>query len=203
MNKIPHERAILYLLLLGFIPFFFVWCNYTYQKEAQIACSAELSSSISQAANLNQKELYNKRVRKLYTDKDHFYLAKQLETLKPLSVEIDALKKAIGLGFHPDRDILERRLQLLTGNENSIAFQEGSPKTYSSFHETVESLAHPIEVDLDDLGKILNRIEEPTPGEESTRPHLIITDFRIDKKKGPINDTFLLNLKVLKREYTK
>ncbi|MBS0655972.1 MAG: hypothetical protein JSR46_09360 [Verrucomicrobia bacterium] len=79
---------------------------------------------------------------------------------------------------------------------------EGSIKAYPTYQETTESLAHPVEVNLQDLKLILLKLEGPR-SEEAPKPHLIITDCKIERKAGPTQEIFSLDLKALKREYLK
>ena len=89
--------------------------------------------------------------------------------------------------------------------EDEIVVVAKSCEKYNNFQETIETLAHPVEVDNSDILKILSRIEGVSLHDEKpleTRPQLIITDFRIDRKKPSLYEVYALNIKILKREYT-
>lgn len=96
-------------------------------------------------------------------------------------------------------------MEFLTSEGNSLVFSEGVVQTFPLFQETTETLVHPVEVNATDIQKILARIEGLKIHEFSSGPHrpqLLITDFKLDKKK--VNDkseVYLLNLKLIKREF--
>lgn len=209
-NSIPISRAILYFLILGFIPLFSVFLHYSAKNALQQSLNGRLSEACFQVANQNLKARYSTLTRKLFQDKDHFYIERQVGSITPLSSEIGALQKVLSSGFHPDEEAMKRRLSLLTGPENKLTFTESAEKSYAGLKETVNQLSRSVEVDVQDIRKILARVEGVQIGQEGTqecavkaRPHLIVTDFKIDKKKGFLGDVYSLQLKILKREYTK
>jgi hypothetical protein len=205
-SGIPISRAILYFLLLGAIPLFCVFFAYSSQCDLQQSLHMRLSEACIQVTNQNYKECYSKLIRQTFQDKDHFYLEKQVGTITPLSQEITALQKMLAGGFHPDEEAMRRRLTILTGPENALTFSESAEKSYAALKETQVQLSRSVEVDIQDVRKILARIEGVQIGPDeanASRPHLIITDFKIDKKKGLHSEVYLLNLKILKREYLK
>ena len=61
-------------------------------------------------------------------------------------------------------------------------------------------------MNLNDLKKVLALIEGQPIGDNKSgpnKPQLIITDFKLDKKEiTDKNDILLINMKLLKREYT-
>ena len=102
-------------------------------------------------------------------------------------------------------DTITRRLEKLTGPENALHFNEGVADTYPTFQEVVETMANPVELQLDDLHRLLARIEgveltgnELPPG----RPQLIVTDFKLDRVRvRPKTEVLKLTMKILKREF--
>lgn len=99
----------------------------------------------------------------------------------------------------------KKRLEFLTGTSNDLTFTEGVVQSNPIFQETTETLVHPVEIDTKDLRTILAKIEGTTIGNETpspNRPQLIILDFKLEKKHvTDKNEVFLLNLKLLKREF--
>ncbi len=207
MKGITQARLIIYCLILGFLPLVFVGMNYMNNAAQQDRLSFALSSAITDATTKNAKEFVNKQVREQFRDSNHYYIDKEIETISPLKEEVKALQKVLSLGFHANEDLFRRRLQFHTSGQNAINFVEGSVKNYSDFQETIESLAHPVETDLDDIKAILSRIEGVQFDNETelapNRPHLIITDWKMEKKKGPTQDIFVVDIKLIKREYLK
>lgn len=205
IDRIPFSRALIYALLLCLIPSVIV-----------------LSIVFSRLLNLNQvndrienvqllalqqekKQATNITVINHFKDADHFYIDKYLEAFTLLEPEIEALQKIVQHKNFTDDELIKKRLELLTGNGNALRFSEGVVQTHPQFQETTETLIHPVEVNLPDIQKILALIEgvkigpfEPAPN----RPQLIILDFKLEKKKSvDKNEVFLLNMKLLKREF--
>lgn len=207
MKGLSQTRIIIYSLILGLIPLLFVEMNYMSAKARQDNLSMALSEAITTATNKNAREFVNKQVKELYRDSNHFYIDQEIETISPLKDEVQSLQKILSLGFHANEDQFRRRLQFHTSGQNAISFVEGSVKTYKGFQETQESLAHSVEVDLNDVKSILSRIEGVRFSEQETlpeqRPHLIITDWKMEKKKGLTQELYSLDVKLIKREYLK
>lgn len=206
MNGITHTRVLIYCLILGIFPLIFVSMNYFTTKSKQDRLEIAIGEAILQAKIKNNKEFLNKQVKALYRDSDHFYIDKEIETITPLKDEVETLQKILSRGFHTDEEQFRRRLQFHTSGQNSISFVEGSVKSYSDFQETQESLAHSVEADLNDVKAILSRIEGISLDGQpinTLRPHLIITDLKMEKKKGISQELFALDIKLVKREYLK
>src|SRR5262249_902807 len=139
------------------------------------------------------------------SDADHFYIDKHLETLSFLQPEIEGLQKALSNKNFPDDENIKKRLEFLTGPSKNMVFTEGVVQSTPQFQEVTESLVHPVEVNEDDLRTILARIEGTQIGSEApspNRPQLIILDFKLERKSvTEKNQVFVLNLKLLKREF--
>jgi hypothetical protein len=206
MKGIPQERLIFYILLFGALPLVLVFLNFNANKAQQEALNSRLESTLLQVERRNQSERSNRQIRKQYQDKDPQYIEKQIEALRPLAKEIEMLEKISGSGFLPDEAALTRRLAFLKGAENKLAFTESPQKSYVKFNETLYSLTRSAEIDVQDLRKILSRIEGINLADEpqiEARPQLIITEFRIDRKKALVSEVYAINLKILKRQYEK
>jgi len=205
-KNIPQERVVLYLLLLGLLPLCFVGYSYNSKRDLQTSLNEGLDSACLIVTSRNQKELHNRISRHIFQNKEKMYLTKEIESITPLHEEAESLQKFSSCGFHPEDEAIRKRIQFLTSNENKLVFTEGQEKRFGGFSETLCSLAHPIEVNLSDLKKIISRIEGVTVAPEKpseSRPQLIISEFRLDKKRAILNDVFVLHLKVIKREYSK
>ena len=206
MEKITNERKLLYLLLLGMLPVFFVSLYFYSQSTYQQSLTYALNDAIAMAQEKNAKEYMNKQVKKIFYDADHFYIDKEIETIQPLQSEVSRLQRILEQGYHPSEDEMRKRLTFLTNGQNTLSFTEGSIKSYKDFQETIETLSHPVEVDVNDLTVILSKVEGLSPASDAAnlkRPHLIITELKLEKRKGLVQNPYLLDLKVLKREYLK
>lgn len=205
LKAIPINRAVAYLMVIGLLPFLFVIFLFFSQRGQLEELNGMLESLQHQAFVKEKKQALNLAVRQHFRDADHFYIDKYLETLVFLEPEIETLQKiAADKNFSNDEKI-KKRLELLTSQGNSLVFSEGVVQAFPLFQETIETLVHPVEVSPTDLQKILARIEGIQMGPFApgpNRPQLIITEFKLDKKKvNEKNEVFVLNLKLLKREF--
>jgi len=205
MKAIPQKRCVIYLLLLGFLPLFSIFMWYSSKKEFVSSLDSSLDSKIEEVSLQVAREHTNHITRKLYKGKDPFYLTKEVEPLVLLQNEIDALRKQSASSFGPEEETCRRRLHFLTSGDNSLSFTESSESHFSNTTEVVATLSHPVQVNLGDLRRILTRIEAaPLEGEPPlSRPHCIISDFRLEKKEGFLHEVFVLHCQVLRRDYGK
>lgn len=204
-KDIPVDRLVVYLLILGLLPLFFVGFLFLSQKHELNQLANNLEWAQDRALSIKQKQALNKAARHEFCDVDHFYIDKQLENLTFRNEEIANLRKISSHPNFPDDDQVKKRLDFLTGKSNKLLFSEGVVQTTPTFQEVVESLVHPVEVDAKDIQQILAKVEGVDIGEcepGAKRPQLIITDFRLEKKGGTAQDeVFLLNMKLLRREF--
>lgn len=206
LNNIPQGRALIYLVILCFIPSF-IAALYIFSRLSDLDDLETKRQRVEEQAFTKEKrQSLNQTLRTHFKDADHFYIDKYLETLVFLEPEIETLQKITQSKNFPDDEGIKKRLEFLTGPANHLSFTEGVVQSYGTFQETTETLSHPLEVNIKDLYKILSRIEGIKVGDENpppSRPQLIILDFRLDKKKGSDNqsEAFLLNMKLLKREF--
>lgn len=204
-HAIPQKRLLLYLLLAGLLPIAFAWLTFSSQLDANQQLQRLLWSVQEQAYTHEKKQSLNMAIRNHYRDADHFYIDKYLETTTLLEPEIDSLKNMVANPNFNDDENVKKRLEELTGPANKISFTEGVVQSSPVFQEVTETLVHPVEADASDIREILCftegvAMEGCTP--PPNRPQLIVLDFKIDKKNvTDNNEVFLLNLKLLKREF--
>jgi BMFP domain-containing protein YqiC len=131
-----------------------------------------------------------------FSDANRYYIDQELEKLPLLERETAALQQLVAEEPSvPSRDLLRRMEEL---ESNQISFAEGAIERHKGFTETGESLSRPVELDTEDLQTLLGRIE----GDVEGKPQLLITDCTLSRKKGyGDNETLLLDLKMLKREF--
>ena len=198
-------RAMLYCMLVGVLPILFVLFNFLSKQNHLNDLKYNLEQLEQTALLREKKQAVNMAVRNHYRDADHFYIDKYLETLVFLEPEAESLQKIITDKNFPDDEHVKKRLEMLTGPGNSLAFSEGIVQSTPIFQETTETLVHPVEVNGVDLQKILTMIEGVEIGEHKAspnRPQLVILDFKLDRKNiTEKNEVFVLNLKLLKREF--
>ncbi|MES2345821.1 MAG: hypothetical protein V4494_07790 [Chlamydiota bacterium] len=128
---------------------------------------------------------------------DHFYIDKNLESLLFLESEIAQLE----LQADP---LLKKRLHFLKEGSNKLLFAEEEIRRGDIFQEIEERLQHPVEMNTDDLKKVLCLIEDiPIPpfSPPANAPQMIIKNFELIKK--PISkdqEVYVINLQLIKRE---
>lgn len=205
LSTIPQQRLLIYFMAAGLLPLLVAWLFYASESASISALENQILYIQEQAYNREKKQAINMAVRSHYRDADHFYIDKNLETLTFLEPEIESLKGMLSNPNFPEDENIKKRLEALTGTSNSMIFTEGVVQSTPLFQEVTETLVHPVEINVNDLQQVLCRIEgipidncTPPPN----RPQLIIIDFKIDKKNvSEKNQVFLLNLKLLKREF--
>lgn len=206
LKYLPLSRALFYLLCLGIFPVSAVTFLFFSQQSELDALSQQIEQLHDQALIQEKKQALNLAVCHHFREADRFYIDKYVETLVCLESEIERLQKISQDPNFADDDRIKKRLELLTTSANALTFSEGAVHTFPLFRETTETLLHPIEVDTGDIQKILSRIEgvcmggyQPGP----SRPQLLITEFKVDKKKvTEKNEVYLLNLRLIKREFS-
>lgn len=205
LKNIPKNRLIAGLIFIGFLPLIFSLMHFFSNKQSLDDLQDELQETFRLAIVREKKQSTNMALRNHNKDADHFYIDKHLETLTFLEPEIDHLHKLHNNSNVAEDETIKKRLDFLTGPGNSMIFTEGVVQSHALFQETTETLAHPVEVNISNIQQILSYVEGVEIGPFSPPPHypqLIILDFKIDKKNiNDKNEVFLLNMKLLKREF--
>lgn len=205
LQNITKFRMLIYILLAGLIPILFAFIGFMSKKGDVDALQESLLDLREMALLKEKRQAGNMAVRSHFREADHFYIDKHLETMTFLEPEVAGLEKLLENKNIADDETIRKRLEALTGTGNSLAFSEGVVQSTPYFQETTETLVHPVEINSDDLKKILARVEglqisSFSPG--PNRPQLIILDFKLDRKSITEKyEVFLLNLKLLKREF--
>ncbi len=206
MNKIPQNRALLYILIVALLPVLLSSAYVMTRLKNLDDLNQEYESLKETLLFKDQRQASNKKVRAYFKDIDHFYIDKELETLSFLEPEIEVLQKIVSQKNFPDDEGIKKRLEFLMGSGNDLVFNEGVVQNYGPFQEVLETQAHPVEINVFDLKKILSRIEGIEIADNEilkSRPQLLILDFKLDKKTSPDkNETYQLSMKLLKREFT-
>ena len=206
MNKIPQNRALLYILIVALLPVLLSSAYVMTRLKNLDDLNQEYDSLKETLLFKDQRQASNKKVRAYFKDADHFYIDKELETLSFLEPEIEVLQKIVSQKNFPDDEGIKKRLEFLMGSGNDLVFNEGVVQNYGPFQEVLETQAHPVEINVNDLKKILSRIEGIEIADNEilkSRPQLLILDFKLDKKTSPDkNETYQLSMKLLKREFT-
>jgi len=201
--NIPHPRLFLYLLILGFLPIFWAVGHVMNTHKAVREVHNSVEEVKTSALLLEKQQAKNRAIIEKFQEADHFYIDKHLEAMKFLKPEVEALQKRLDQTTTANNEAVYRRLEQL--QKNKMAFVEGTVQTTPFYQETTETLTLPVEINIMDLQEILAKIEqvnlgpyEPAP----QSPQLMVLNFRITKKQTTQNnEVFVLNLKLLKREF--
>jgi hypothetical protein len=134
---------------------------------------------------------------------DPHYIDKYLESLTFLDSEAKKWQR-LALQEKPIAEI-EKRIEFLRSQQNKLSFSEGQIYQLGNIRELEEKQKHTIEINDEDLKKILCLIEGVKIGPYmpiDKHPQLIIKKFNLIKKTLPEirEKVFLLNLQLLKRE---
>lgn len=204
-SSIPFNRTILYAMLFFLLPIVFVGMKIFSGIHGINQIGDKIEHVQLVALQQEKKQASNITVINHFKEADHFYIDKNLEVLTFLEPEIEALQKIVQHKNFTDDEVIKKRLEVLTGSGNALRFSEGAIQTHPQFQETTETLIHPVEVNLHDIQKMLALIEGIQIGSfmpAQSRPQLVILDFKLEKKKAlDKNEVFLLNMKLLKREF--
>jgi len=206
LSRIPQTRLLLYFMCLGLVPIAIVSVWFMSKEEKVHGLKVAIEEMQQKAVILEKKQAQNIAVRNHYKDVDHFYIDKYLETLTFLEPEVESLHKVTNNKNYVEDEQIKKRLEFLSGSNNTLVFSEGVVETAPSFQETTETLVHPVEINVSDLQNILAKVEGVDIGSfhpGPNRPQLMILDFKLDKKSiTEKNEVFTLNMKLLKREYS-
>lgn len=204
-STIPQQRLILYGVIAGVLPLILVLLNMFGQLSDVDNLKNHLDVIHQNILSRESKQAVNLSVKEHFKNADHFYIDKQIESIRLLEPEIESLKKIAAQNNVVDNEAVKKRLEYLT-NTNTIVFTEGVVQKNPYFQETTETLVHTVEVNLQNIAEILAKIEGVKMESYHSgldRPQMIITDFRIDKKNvDEKNEIYMLNLKLIKREFS-
>ncbi len=133
---------------------------------------------------------------------DPHYLDKHVESLTFLLPEIKKLETI--QSESSDEEQTGKRLRLLKDGSNRLRFSEEHIRANDQFRETEEKQELPVEINEEDLKKLLCLIEGVTIwpyGPKEGRPQLIVKDFKLMKKElSSLEKVFVVSLQLVKRE---
>lgn len=204
-ENLKKQRLLAIILFCSLIPFLLVVINFKSKLNELDELENNLKETEQLALVREKKQAVNMALRNGKKDADHFYIDKHLETLTFLEPEIDHLHKIVNNPNFAEDEAVKKRLDHLTGTGNNMIFTEGVVQAHPFFQETTETLVHPVEVNIQNIQQVLSHVEGVEIGPFVPPPHnpqLIVLDFKLDKKNlNDKNDVFILNMKLLKREF--
>ena len=159
----------------------------------QNAALSEEEGRFSEACRKGRFSLERKgkkeRFLKRYAKADPYFIDQQIESLHFLEKERNELAALLE---HPalfDKRSAEARFKFLLSDENRLTFAEEAIRTSSHLKETEEKQRHSVQMDEEDLKRILSLLED-LPIDSyfplENRPQIIITDFHLEKKESSL-----------------
>lgn len=149
-----------------------------------------------------ERDLAEKKLLQQLRSADRDYIEKELESLEFLTLEQKKLHAM--LASDPGNAQLNERMQRLSNRQNSLHFREQNFERHEGFQEVEVIQDHPVEMNRDDLKKLLARIENRQIGPfkpEANPPDLLIKKFELIKKPmSSTEETYLINLELAKLE---
>lgn len=132
---------------------------------------------------------------------DHSYLSKYVESL--ILLEPEARRLQAILSHQKENRSLTHRLEFLKSGKNQIVFIEEARRSTEQLLEIEENLRHPVELNEEDLKKLLVLIEGVTINPYSPvqgRPQLLFKEFDLVKQSAPSEEEiYMINFKLIKR----
>ena len=199
-NSIPPQRVVLYIILASLLPVLLalIWTDSVISSAQTDRAKLLLLGEKIQKKSSTQES--NRLLIQRYRHKDPLYLHRKIEPLPLLSSETSILKARLARSVLPDDNVLEKRLNSLT-SDNNLCFVEGTTEVSPVMKETMENQNKPVEVDSTDLATIFTLLDDQEENDDQ-KPHLIIAEAKIDRRKGLFQQTWSLMLKIIRREYS-
>jgi hypothetical protein len=194
--------------------FFFLLCALPLVISSLVLFSAkaqmqELEERFLKAKRKQKSALEKKRRKELflarYSQANPYFLDQQIESFSLLQQEVQALKSLGSNPAFPQHQSIKERILFL--RDNKLSFAEENIQTTAKIKEMEEKQRHPVEMDEQDLQKILSLLENVavgpfTPVENS--PQILIKNFSLKRKETPLQtNVFEVEMDLLKREFIK
>lgn len=174
--------------------------------------STELNDLEDRFAKLSRKEKIaferkgrKERFLKRHSHSNPYFLDHEIEGFSLLQSEKARLESLLRHPAFPESQSLKNRLAFL--NENRLAFNEENIRVSNTVKEVDEKQRKPVQMDENDLKKILSITEDlPIDSElpKAGSPQLIIKEFRLKKQETSLQtEVFEVEMDLLKREFIK
>lgn len=205
MKKItlPSSFGYWFLLFIGPLPIFYFLFHYCITMEQLKQLDEQIDTVYARKEQCEQVQKRQHSVLSSLAESDPYYIDKHLESLIFLESDIKKMQ-ILSSDAHVDETI-QKRLHFLKDGPNRLLFAEDKIRSDDKLREVFEKQQHPIEINEEDLKKLLCLIEGITIwpyGPKEGRPQLIIQDFQFSKKRYSERDqVFVVNMHVIKREH--
>lgn len=206
MKNVAPQKLFFYTSLFAFFSLLFLISQHISEHRKLLHLEQRLTKMQESFALNGDKYAKNVSEQARYCNNALNYVENYLEPLDLLLNEQKELQKIIKHApLSSETGKARERLNALKNAKNQISFLENGKQLSPLFKESVEKMKNPIEIDEDDLNRILSYIENVRIDNHSSPanpPQLIITDFRLKRKRANnTNETFILTMSLLKREF--
>ncbi len=190
------------IIFVAPLPFFACFFHFLSKAQELTALDFEIERIHTKVTHLEQIQKRESALLAPLKNPDPQYLDKYVETLHFLLPEIKKLEALQLENF--DDELLNKRLQFLKSNHNQLTLNEEQIRSNDLFKEIEATTQHTIEVNEEDLKRLLCLIEGSTIwpyGPKEGRPLLIIKDFTLSKKELFSKEkVFVISMQLIKRE---
>lgn len=181
---------------------------YTMQKRAEIQdLQAFYETTLVKECKSLHKRADKEKFFSRYKESESYFIDQQIESMPLLQDEIDWLHTYEKHPALADAKLAQQRLAFLAKGRNRICFTEEAVRKSSSCEEVEEKMKRPVEMNQEDLKKLLSLIESEPIGNHQPHlksPQMILTDFCLKRKTSPFKqEIFEVKLELLKREFKK
>lgn len=190
-----------FLLLPFVIAGSYLLSRHTSQQQLEVRFADAASKGKKAIERKTRKERFIQR----YSNSDPFFLDNQIESLLFLQKELSAVQAMIDHPALSNKGILQERKAFFESETNRLAFTEENIRSTSKIKETEEKQRRPVQLDEQDLQRLLSAIEDISVGQYDPipkMPQLLIRDMKIKKIENPFHsEVYEVEMELLKREW--
>jgi len=199
----PFTPLFTWLILAAApIPFFFIFFQSIFGLQKLGQLEEEMQRIHTKVIMQQENQKKESSLLAALKNPDPHYLDKHVESLTFLLPEIKKLE-AVQLESADDDQVI-KRLQWLKEGGNRLRFSEEQIRNNALFRETEEQQQQSIELNEEDLKKLLCLVEGITIwpyGPKEGRPQLIMKEFKLTKKELASHEkVFVVSMQLIKRE---
>ena len=157
------------------------------------------STAMTKVKGAFTRKARKEKILERHSHPDPYFLDKEIESFSFLSIEQHQLREWLSHPAIANKQPLLDRLRFLEKGDNHLSFMEEEFQISPLCKETIEKQRNWIELDNDDLKRLLTMLEI-NPKEKS--PQLLVTEFLMHKKETPLHsEAFEIKMNLLKREF--
>jgi hypothetical protein len=194
--------ALWTVLITAPVPFIFLGFNFMFGLQKLELLESEMERIHVKTMQMQENERKENSILAALKNPDVHYLGKHVEML---NFQLSEIKKFETIqAENPDDELVAKRLHFLKEGGNRLLFAEEQIRSNTLFRETEEKQQRPVELNEEDLKKLLCLIEGVTIwpyGPKEGRPQLVIKDFKLTKKEISSQEkVFVVSMQLIKRE---